>query len=62
MVVRPTRPERGTSPLREVVLGETTMRRWGRAIYRKDSQLPPAAQRLLGLLCARGKTIFQQSV
>jgi DNA-binding transcriptional LysR family regulator len=47
--------------LREVPLKETTMRRWGKVIYRKDSHLPPAAQRLLELLCARGRTLFEEN-
>lgn len=57
---RHTRAGRGSSPLREVVLKETTMRRSGKVIYRKNSQLPPAAQRLLELLCIRGRTLFQE--
>jgi DNA-binding transcriptional LysR family regulator len=52
---------RGASSLKEVPLKETTMRRWGKVIYRKDSHLPPAAQRLLKLLCTSGRTLFQEN-
>jgi DNA-binding transcriptional LysR family regulator len=52
---------RGGSPLREVPLKETTMRRWGKVIYRKDSHLPPAAERLLKLLCTSGRTLFEEN-
>jgi DNA-binding transcriptional LysR family regulator len=49
------------SSLREVELRETTMRRWAKVIYRRNRQLPPAAQRFLGLLCTSGKVLFEES-
>jgi len=49
------------SSLREVELRETTMRRWAKVIYRRNSSLPPAAQRLLGLLRSSGKDLFEES-
>jgi DNA-binding transcriptional LysR family regulator len=52
---------RGGSALREFPLKETTMRRLGKVIHRKDSHLPPAAQRLLKLLCTSGKVLFQEN-
>jgi DNA-binding transcriptional LysR family regulator len=51
----------GGLPLKEVPLKETTMRRWGKVIYRKDSHLPPAAQRFLKLLCSSGRALFQEN-
>jgi DNA-binding transcriptional LysR family regulator len=54
-------PGRGGSPLGEVPLKETTMRRWGKVIYRKNDYLPPVAQRLLKLLCNRGRKLFQEN-
>jgi DNA-binding transcriptional LysR family regulator len=50
-------PGHGSSPLREVSLRETTMRRWCKVFYRKDGYLPPAAQGLLDLLRTRGKKL-----
>ncbi len=52
--------QRGSS-LREVELTETTMRRWAKVIYRRNSCLPPAARRLLGLLRTSGKALFEES-
>ena len=49
----------GGSVLQEVTLRETTMRRWFKVFYRKDSNLPPAAQRLVNILCLRSKRLFQ---
>jgi hypothetical protein len=43
-------PGRVGSALKEVRLKETTMRRTFKLIYRKDSYLPPAAQRFVSLL------------
>lgn len=44
--------------LREVRLKETTMRRRFDLVYRQDSYLSPAAQRLITLLRERGKSLF----
>lgn len=52
---------RGGSPLGEVPLKETTMRRWGKVMYRNNSHLPPVAQRLLKLLCSRGRELFPEN-
>jgi DNA-binding transcriptional LysR family regulator len=43
-------PGRVGASLKEVRLKETTMRRTFKLIYRKDSYLPPAAQRVVSLL------------
>jgi DNA-binding transcriptional LysR family regulator len=52
-------PGRAGAPLKEVPLKETTMRRTFRLIHRKDGYLPPAARRLVALLRAKGKALFQ---
>jgi DNA-binding transcriptional LysR family regulator len=52
-------PGRAGAPLKEVPLKETTMRRTFRLIYRKDGYLSPAARRLVSLLRAKGKVLFQ---
>jgi DNA-binding transcriptional LysR family regulator len=46
------------SSLKEVVLRETTMRRWFTVLYRKDSYLPPAALGLVNMLQTQAKTLF----
>ena len=46
------------SMLREVRLTETTMRRRFDVVYRRDGYLPPAAQNLIALLRAQGRTHF----
>ena len=51
--------ERG-SPLKEIPLKETTMRRKFALTYRKDSYLSPAARRCVELLRARGKELFEE--
>jgi DNA-binding transcriptional LysR family regulator len=43
-------PGRVGAALKEIKLKETTMRRTFKLIYRKNSYLPPAAQRLVSLL------------
>jgi DNA-binding transcriptional LysR family regulator len=53
-------PGHGGSTLREVRLRETTMHRWCKVFYRKDSYLPPAAQALIQFLRARGKELSQR--
>jgi DNA-binding transcriptional LysR family regulator len=44
--------------LREVRLRETTMRRRFDLVYRRDGYLSPAAQRVVGLLKKRGRSLF----
>lgn len=51
-------PGRVGSPLKEVPLKETTMRRSFKLIYRKDGYLPPAARRLTTLLSTKGAKAF----
>jgi len=46
------------STLKEVVLRETTMRRWFTVLYRKNSYLPPAALRFANMLQTQAKTLF----
>jgi DNA-binding transcriptional LysR family regulator len=49
------------SPLREVALRDTTMRRRFDVAYRRDSYLSPAALRFMELLRTRGEEIFTGS-
>lgn len=49
------------SPLKEVPLKETTMRRKFAVSYRKDSYLSPAANRCVEMLRTRGKELFEES-
>jgi hypothetical protein len=51
-------PGRIGSPLKEVPLKETTMRRTFKLICRKDGYLPPAARRLTALVSAKGTKTF----
>jgi DNA-binding transcriptional LysR family regulator len=51
-------PGRVGSPLKEVPLKETTMRRSFKLIYRKDGYLPPVARRLATLLGSKGAKIL----
>ena len=46
--------------LREVRLAETTMRRRFDVVYRRDGYLSPAAQNLIALLRAQGRTHFSK--
>lgn len=46
------------SPLREVRLSDTTMRRQFEVVYRRDGFLSPAAKRLVSLLRTRGRALF----
>src|SRR5262249_15122987 len=55
---RHTAPFNPRSPLREVALKETTMRRRFDLAYRRDSYMSPAALRFVELLRTRGEAIF----
>lgn len=58
---RHLRPGRRGAPLKEVELKETTMRRWAKVIYRRNSHLPPAAARFLKLLRTSGRALFEDA-
>lgn len=47
------------SPLKEVPLKETTMRRRFAVTYRRDSYLSPAGRRMVDLLRSRGEALFR---
>ena len=49
------------SPLKEVAVRETTMRREFAVTYRGDSYLSPAAKRCVDLLRTRGPALFEES-
>jgi len=48
------------SPLKEVPIRETTMRRKFAVTYRKDSYLSPAAHRCMEMVRRRGKELFEE--
>ncbi len=44
------------SPLREIVLPETTMSRWLGVVYRQDAYLSPACRRMIDIIKAMPKS------